>query len=119
MPRLLWLTLISLVLLAGCISGAPPLTTDQTARLPTIALYPHGTPPPRAFDVMTSLIAADCSGPGGSRLFGQDRKAMEILARKAAALSMDAVVDVVCTDGPFVNNCWGARVCEGQAARWR
>ncbi len=111
--------LCACALLAGCVSGAPTLTDAQREKAVHMAVYRHGNVPPRAFQPLASIDAADCSGAGGTRFHGQEGKAIETLIKKAAALDSDAVVDVACDGAPFVNNCWVAQKCEGTAVRWR
>jgi len=106
-------------LLAGCVAGPPTLTDAQREKAAQIAVYRHGDTPTRAFRILAPLDAADCSGAGGTRFNGQEGKAIATLVKKAAALDGDAVVDVTCDGAPFVNNCWVAQKCEGNAVQWR
>lgn len=105
--------------LLGCVSGAPKLTAEQSEKVANIKVYKLGIAPERAFTILAPIEAADCSGPGGTRFHGKEGKAIEILIRKAAALGGDAVVDVACDGAPFVNNCWVATKCDGNAASWK
>jgi len=98
--------------LLGCVSGAPKLTVEQTEKVASIKAYKLGIAPERAFSIIVPIEAADCSGPGGSRLYGNEGKAIDILIRKTAALGGDAVVDVSCEGAPFVHN--GSVVYRGQ-----
>ena len=93
--------------LLGCVSGAPKLTVEQTEKVASIKAYKLGIASERAFSIIVPIEAADCSGPGGSRLYGNEGKAIDILIRKTAALGGDAVVDVSCEGAPFVNNSNG------------
>lgn len=101
--------------LLGCVSGAPNLTAEQSAEAVNLEVYGLGTVPERPFNVIAPVDAADCSGPGGTRLYGEEGKSIDILIRKTAALGGDAVVDVSCGSAPFVNNCWAAKKCGGKA----
>jgi hypothetical protein len=105
--------------LAGCVSGPPELTAEQLRRVNDMNVFKIGTTPDRGFKVISAVEAADCSGPGGSRLYGDEGKAIDILKMKAAAIGGDAVVDVSCGSAPFVNNCWAAKKCDGKAVSWR
>src|SRR5262245_58255090 len=103
--------------LLGCVSGAPKLTAEQSERVANIKVYKHGIAPERAFSIIAPIKAADCSGP--LRFHGYGGKAIDILIRKTASLGGDAVVDVSCEGAPFVNNCWVAWKCDGNAASWK
>jgi hypothetical protein len=105
--------------LLGCVSGAPKLTAEQNERVANIRVYKRGIAPERAFSIIAPIKAADCSGPGGSRFHGYEDKAIDILIKKTAALGGDAIVDVACEGAPFVNNCWVAWRCDGNAASWK
>jgi len=101
------------------VSGAPKLTAEQSEKVANIKVYKLWIAPERAFSIIAPIKAADCSGPGGSRLYGNEGKAIDILIRKTAALGGDAVVDVSCEGAPFLNNCWVAWKCDGNAASWK
>lgn len=107
------------LILGGCVAGAPKLTSEQSAKADQMMIVMAGTAAPREFNVINTVEAADCSGPGGSRLYGDEGKAIDVLKRKAAALGADAVVDVSCKSAPYVNNCWLAKLCAGKAVSWR
>ncbi len=81
------------------------LLIEQTEKVASIKAYKLGIAPERAFSIIVPIEAADCSDPGGSRLYGNEGKAIDILIRKTAALGGDAVVDVSCEGAPFVHNC--------------
>lgn len=104
-----------IVAVTGCVSGAPRLTPEQRANLSSIEVYKTNTPPTFEYSVLSNLSAADCSGPGGTRLYGDEGKAMDILLAKAASINADAIVNVSCGAAPLVNNCWAAKKCDGQA----
>jgi len=113
------MALMLLSMLAGCIAGAPELTPDQEKRLTDIKIFMSGTKPDKEFNPIGEISSADCSGPGSSRLYGDEGKAIDILKMKAAALNADAIVDVSCSSAPFVNNCWAAKKCSGKAVVWK
>lgn len=117
MKKILVLILMSFV--AGCVAGPPELTLDQEKRLNNIKIFMAGSKPDKDFNFVSEINSADCSGPGGSRLYGDEGKAVDILKMKAAALNADAIVDVSCGSAPFVNNCWAARKCDGKAVVWK
>jgi hypothetical protein len=105
-------------LLVGCVSGAPKLTAEQQQNLSKIEVFKTGSKPNSEFIVVGPISAADCSGPGGSRLYGDEGKAMDILLAKAAALGADAITNVSCGAAPLVNNCWAAKKCDGNAVKF-
>ena len=107
------------IALAGCVSGPPKLTDKQLTKVSDIKIFKNGTSPEKEFKVIAAVEAADCSGPGGTRLYGDEGKAIDILKMKTAALDGDAVVDVSCGNAPFVNNCWAAKKCDGKAVNWK
>ena len=108
------------LLLGSCVSGAPVLTSDQAMRLSKISLYKSGEKPQKEYRVLEDISAADCSGaPGGGRVWGNAEKAIETLTLKAATLNADAVVNVSCGAAPFINNCWAAQKCGGQAVAFK
>jgi hypothetical protein len=113
------MTLMLLSMLAGCIAGPPELTLDQEKRLTDIKVFMSGSKPDRDFNPIGEINSADCSGPGGSRLYGDEGKAIDILKMKAAGLNADAIIDVSCGSAPFVNNCWSAKKCTGKAVAWK
>lgn len=108
-----------LAILTGCVAGPPQLMDEQIKRLDDMKVYKVGTMPDKDFKIVGEVSAADCSGPGGSRLYGDEGKAIDILKMKAAALNSDAVINVECGSGPFVNNCWAAKICTGKAVIWK
>lgn len=112
-------TLILSTALVGCVSGRPELTVEQLRRVDEMKVFKIGTTPEREFKVISAVEAADCSGLGGSRLYGDEGNAIDILKMKAAAIGGDAVVDVSCGSAPFVNNCWAAKKCDGKAVSWK
>ena len=104
------------LIVVGCISGAPRLMPDQQLRLEKITVHETGNNPSQEYTVLEGLSAADCSGaPGGGRVWGNAERAIETLRRKAAAVNADAVVNVSCSAVPFLNNCWAAQKCSGEA----
>lgn len=109
---------IVLFLLVGCVSGAPKLTAEQQQNLSTIEVFKTGSKPDLEYSIVSTISAADCSGPGGSRLYGDEGKAMDILLIKAAALGADAITNVSCGAAPLVNNCWAAKKCDGDAVKF-
>lgn len=115
--------LISILLfsatLIGCVSGPPQLTYEQHKKAGDIKIFRVDTTPDKEFKFIAAVEAADCSGPGGSRLYGDEGKALDILKMKAAAVGADALSDVSCGAAPFVNNCWAAKKCDGKAIGWK
>ncbi len=107
------------IFLVGCISGAPVLTQEQYAKLSKIKVYKKGDKIEERYSTIKEISAADCSGPGGTRLYGKNGKAMDILLRKAGSLNADALVNVRCGVAPLVNNCWAAKKCSGEAVNYR
>ena len=105
--------------LTGCVAGAPILTDEQTKKMSQIEIFKSDNKPSRNYDVLGAVSAADCSGPGGSRLYGNETKSIEILIKKSAVLNADAVVDISCSGVPYVNNCWLAEKCDGNAVKWK
>jgi len=114
------ITIISfLVVLAGCVSGAPRLTPEQTAKLVEIDVLKKGRVTEKKYTVIKDISAADCSGaPYGGRIWGDAEKAIDVLKAKAAFLNADAVINTSCSAAPFVNNCWAAKICSGKAIKW-
>ncbi|MDB5744933.1 MAG: hypothetical protein JWR68_3248 [Polaromonas sp.] len=106
-------------LLAGCIAGPPQLNYEQYKKAGDMKIFKVGTTPEMEFKLISEVDAADCSGPGGSRLYGDEGKALDILKMKTAAMGGDAIVNVSCAAAPFVNNCWAAKKCEGTAVSWK
>ena len=49
----------------------------------------------------------------GAKLISDD--AIETLKKKAVAMNADAVIKVSCGAAPFLNNCWAAQRCIGDA----
>lgn len=113
------LMLFSAAFLSGCVSAPPSLTSEQTAKARNMKVFKTGTRPDRKFNVVTTVEAADCSGPGGTRLYGDDGLAIDALKMKAVAAGADAVSDVSCSSVPLMNNCWAAKKCQGDAIKWR
>ena len=113
------MSLIVALFLGGCVSGAPTLNNEQKMRLGEIEILMDGKSPEKEYETISELSAADCSGPGGSRLYGDEGKAIDILKAKAVYVSADAVINVNCGSVPFVNNCWAAKKCDGTAVRWK
>jgi hypothetical protein len=115
------LSAIALVcLLAACVTGGPELTPEQDAKLAGLKVYPPGESPKERFTPMGDVSAADCSGaPAGGRVWGNAEKAIETLKKKAVAQGADAVIQVHCAAAPFLNNCWAAQKCTGQAVRFQ
>jgi hypothetical protein len=106
--------------LDGCVSGAPRLAPEQEGRLATLAVYQPGQAPNREYKLVREISATDCSGaPLGGRVLGNAEKAIETLKQKAAAVNTDAIVNESCAAIPFVNNCWAAKKCTGQAVQFR
>ena len=104
------------VALGGCVSGAPRLTPDQQSRLDTIAVHKVGEKPGKEYSVLEEISAADCSGaPAGGRVWGNAEKAIGTLKRKAVVINAEAVVNISCSAVPFLNNCWAAQKCSGEA----
>jgi hypothetical protein len=106
--------------LTACVSGAPELTPEQEQKLSNVSVYPPGEAPTQTFKPMGDVSGADCSGaPAGGRVWGNAEKAVESLKKKAVAAGADAVIDVHCAAAPFLNNCWAAQKCTGQAVRFQ
>jgi hypothetical protein len=112
-------TIFLVALLSGCVAGPPYLTDNQEKMIPNIQVYKVWYPPDKPYAVIRDVSAADCTGPAGTRLYGQEDLAMDYLKRKAVALGADAVIDVECRSAPFINNCWAARLCSGKAIIWK
>src|ERR1700689_4415100 len=78
--------------LSACVSGAPDLNDEQTHRLSQLTVCPLGGLPPRPYNMLGTVTAADCSGaPLGGRVYGNVDRAMDTLKRKAAAMNADSV----------------------------
>ena len=105
--------------LSGCVSGAPILNHEQELKLSEMKVFMSDESPSNDYEVISELASADCSGPGGSRLYGDEGKAIDILKAKAAYVNAEAVVDVSCGSAPFVNNCWAAKKCNGKAVTFK
>jgi hypothetical protein len=116
--KLAFAVLLLAASLAGCVSGPPQLNSEQYKKAGDMKVFMAGATPDKTFKFVLAVKAADCSGLGGSRLYGDEGKALDILKMKAAAAGGDAIVDVSCGAAPFVNNCWAAKKCEGKAVRW-
>lgn len=117
--RLTSLTLLPILLsVLSCVSSPPDLTPAQEALVTHILVYKQGELASDKYQVIESLSAADCSGaPAGGRVWGNAEQAIESLKRKAAAAGADAVVNASCTAAPFLNNCWAAQKCSGDAVK--
>lgn len=111
--------LISTAALVGCVSGAPYLTSEQYRQAGKIEVYKVGTTPNKEFKAVAAVEAADCSGPGGTRLYGDEGKAIDTLKMKVVAIGGDALVNVSCQSVPLLNNCWAAKKCDGNAVIWK
>lgn len=116
--KLLLLSILSAMLM-GCVSGAPKLSQEQTEKLKSIKVYKKGESPGKDYTVISEVVSADCSGPGDTRLYGKEGKAIDVLLKKSAALDADAVVNVSCGAAPYVNNCWVAKKCSGDAVKFQ
>ena len=114
----LLLSLTAVFTLTGCVAGAPILTQEQESRIDKIQIFKDDLKPTKKYNFLSEVSAADCSGPGGSRLYGNESKSIEILIKKAIVLNADAIVDVNCSGVPYVNNCWLAEKCDGKAVAW-
>jgi hypothetical protein len=102
--------------LGGCVSGAPRLTPDQQSRVEKISVHKVGEKPGKQYKVLEEISAADCSrAPAHGRVWGNAERAIETLQKRAAGLNADAVVNVSCSAAPFLNNCWAAQKCSGEA----
>jgi len=109
-------SLIIVLTLNGCVSGPPRLTPDQQAKLSKVTIYKVGETLSQEYKILTEISAADCSGaPAGGRVWGDAEKAIETLRKKAVAMNADAVIKVSCGAAPFLNNCWAAQKCTGDA----
>lgn len=97
-----------------CISP-PKLTSDQLNKLSQVAIYKEGETPNKEYKRLSEISAADCSGAPGGRVWGDADKAIENLRQKAVAINADALVKVSCSAVPFLNNCWAAQKCTGDA----
>lgn len=112
------LSMILSVGLCGCVSGAPTLTPEQESRVSRVAIYKVGDSTPGKYQILDIVSAADCSGaPAGGRVWGNADRAVDTLKQKAVALGADAVVNVSCSSAPFLNNCWSAQKCSGEAIK--
>ena len=116
--RVIGISVVALIL-GGCVSGAPILNHEQKKRLGEIEILMDEKSPEKEYEIISELSAADCSGPGGTRLYGDVGKAIDILKAKAAFASADAVINVNCGSAPLVNNCWAAKKCDGAAVKWK
>jgi hypothetical protein len=112
--------IFSILVLSGCVSGAPYLTEEQNIKSKNIQIYRDGDVLDRSFNLLDEVKAADCSAlPWGMRIYGNEEKSIEILKAKAAALDANAVVNVTCRVIPYLNNCWASRYCIGTAVVWK
>ena len=107
-----------IIMLAGCVSGAPTLTEEQEARSKHIEVYMSDNKPNKNYVVLGEVSAADCNGLEGTMLYGDETKSIGILIKKAVVLNADAVMNISCSSVPYVNNCWLAKKCDGNAVKW-
>jgi hypothetical protein len=120
MNRNLWGTVVTAFFVAACVSGAPELSPEQERQVSSLNVYPPGEGPKQKFEPIGEVSGADCSGaPAGGRVWGNAEKAIETLKKKAVAQGADAVVEVRCSAAPFLNNCWAAQKCSGQAVHFQ
>jgi hypothetical protein len=114
--RLVDSTALVFVALAGCVSGPPSLTSEQSVKLGALRAYRVGEAPEKPYQSVGSLSSADCSGaPAGGRVWGRAEIVVESLKKKAVAANADAVINVSCGAVPLLNNCWAAERCTGDA----
>ncbi len=112
--------LLLISLLGGCVSGPPRLTPEQHQKPSKITIHRDGEKPEKDYSILGEISAADCSGaPAGGRVFGNSSRAIDSLKLKAAAMNADAVINVRCGSIPFLNNCWAAMKCDGEAVVFR
>lgn len=110
---------MSLIVLGGCVSGAPRLTAEQSEKLQRIEVLSSEKTTDKPYTVLQDINAADCSGaPYGGRVWGDAERAIDTLKAKAVVLDADAIINTKCNAAPFVNNCWAAKVCSGTAVKW-
>jgi hypothetical protein len=109
---------ILVVLLCGCVAGAPKLTDEQSNRVLQIEVFKKEDKPIREFIVLDEISAAICTEFNDKAQAINSGKSILILMHKAAALNADAVIDVSCGGIPYVNNCWLAQKCDGKAVKW-
>ena len=110
---------VSVIMLGGCVSGAPKLTAEQSEKLKRIEVLNSEQTTDKPYTVLQDISAADCSGaPYGGRVWGDAEKAIDTLKAKAAVLDADAIIKTKCSAAPLVNNCWAAKVCSGTAVKW-
>lgn len=107
--------LIFALILSGCVSRPPSLTSTQLEKLSKVIIYKDGETPNKEYKLLNEISAADCSGAPGGRVWGDADKAIENLRQKAVAINADAVIKVSCGAVPFLNNCWAAQKCTGDA----
>ena len=110
--------LVTVVVLSGCVAGSPTKTDEQFKRISDIKIFKVNTQPNRKFTILGEISAADCSGIEGTALYGKEEKSIEILVKKAIVLNADAIVNVSCGSVPYINNCWIAQKCDGNAVKW-
>jgi RcsF lipoprotein len=111
-------TVVLIISLCGCVSGAPTLTSAQESQESAVAVYKPGDAAPGQFKTLGSISGADCSGaPTGGRVWGNAEKAIDTLKRKAVEVGADAVINVSCSAVPLLNNCWAAEKCSGEAIK--
>lgn len=102
----------------GCVSGAPTLTPEQASRASRVAVYKVGDSTPGKYQILDTVSAVDWSAaPAGGRVWGNADGGIDTLKRKAVALGADAVIIVSCSSAPFLNNCWSAQKCSGEAIK--
>lgn len=105
--------------LTACVSGAPHLTTEQSALVKEFPVFKQGDSPEVEYSIISEISGADCSGaPYGGRIWGDAEKAIETLKAKAIHIGADAVINVSCGAIPFLNNCWAAQKCSGEAVAY-
>ena len=113
------LIITTTLFLTACVSGAPPLTTEQSALVKEFPVHKEGDNPKVKYSVISKISGADCSGaPYGGRIWGNAEKAIETLKAKAIHIEADAIINVSCGAIPFLNNCWAAQKCSGEAVAY-
>lgn len=72
----------------------------------------------RPYKTLKRLSGVSCNRSGGDAI--SEEEARTALARNAAQLKADAVINVVCKGGgvDWKNNCWQTFKCEGDAITW-
>jgi len=111
---------ILILLLTACVSGAPPLTTEQATMMLDFPVHKVGDNPNNSYEVISDISGADCSGaPFGGRIWGDAEKAIEVIKAKAIHEGADALINVSCGAVPLLNNCWAAKKCKGVAVEYK